>query len=42
MGLATIDLLYIEAVAALPVVRLHWVKLLTEDVIGSFVLVRGA
>jgi len=42
MGLATVDLLYVEAVTALPVVCFRWVKVLTEDVVGGFVGVRGA
>ncbi len=42
MGLATIDLLDIEAVTMLPVVCLCWVEMLTEDVVGGFVGVRSA
>jgi len=41
-GLGTEDLLDIEAVAALPIVSLCWVEVLTEDVVGGFVGVRGA
>ena len=36
------DLLNVEAVTALPVVSLSWVEVLTEDVVWSFVSVRGA
>jgi len=36
------DLLDIEAVTALPVVGLGWAEVLTEDVVGGCVGVRGA
>ena len=41
-GLSIEDLLDVEAVAVLPVVGLYWVEVLTEDVVGGFVGVRGA
>ena len=42
LGGGTKDLLDIEAVTTLPAMCLCWVKVLTEDVVGSFVGVRRA
>jgi len=42
MSLATVDLLDVKAVAALSVMCLCWVKVLTEDIVGGFVGVRRA
>ena len=41
-SLHAVDLLDVEAVAALPVVGLCWVEVLTEDIVWSRVGVRSA
>ena len=40
--LGTEDLLDVEAVTALPVMGLHWVEVLTEDIVWGRIGVRGA